>query len=132
MTSTLAALVTTIAFTALSASATITQQNKKSDAPNLSGRWTMTVEGSPHGTTTMGLVLTQDGKKIGGTFASPHGDMPIEGEFVDGTLTFAAKESGGDHVAIRFKATLKDNGALAGYLSSEMGDMTWTAQRDSK
>jgi hypothetical protein len=131
MTSTLAALVTAIVFTTLSASATITQQSKKSDTPNLSGRWTMTVEGSPHGTTTMGLVLTQDGTKIGGTFASPHGDMPIEGEFIDGNLTFVTKERS-DHSPIRFKATLKDNGALAGYLSSEMGDMTWTAQRDSK
>jgi hypothetical protein len=129
MTTTFAALFATLAFTVATASTPLTQKDKKSDTTNLSGRWSMSVEGGPHGATTMGLELKQDGKKISGTFASPHGDMPIEGEFVDGTLNFATKEDGPDHPAITFKATLKDNGTLAGYISSQMGDMTWTGQR---
>jgi hypothetical protein len=36
--------------------------------------------------------------------------------------------SGGDTKLI-FSATLRDDGTLSGYLSSEMGDMKWTAER---
>ena len=97
-------------------------------AINVSGKWTMTLEGSPHGTSTMGLTLKQEGKSVTGTFASPHGDMPVKGEFVDKVLTLAttANNEGGE---ITFKARLKDDGSLSGFLSSSMGDMTWTATR---
>jgi hypothetical protein len=40
------------------------------------------------------------------------------------TLTTSAD---GPHATLN--AVLKDNGTLAGYLSSERGDMTWTAER---
>jgi hypothetical protein len=102
------------------------QGDNSSTKATVAGRWTVRVEGSPHGAMTMGLVLRQEGKNVTGTFASPHGDMPLEGEFTDGTLTLAT--SGGDP-QITFNAKLKDNGTLAGFLSSSMGDMTWTAER---
>ena len=101
------------------------QSGKKSGA-SVAGRWTITVQGSPHGPARLGLVLQQNDKKVTGTFASPHGDMRVEGEFADGTLTLAT--SGGES-QITFKATLKDDGTLSGFLSSSMGDMTWTAER---
>src|SRR4051812_42172592 len=98
-------------------------------APSLTGTWTMNVTGGPHGDATMGLTLEQDGSKVTGTFASGHAaDMPVSGEFKDGTLklqTQADKE--GD--AITFNAKLRDDGTLAGYISSPMGDMKWTATR---
>ena len=78
------------------------QAEKKSTTPTVAGIWTMSVE-SPHGAMTMGLTLKQDEKKVTGTFSSPHGESPVEGEFADGTL--------------------------AGYVSSQMGDMPWTAKR---
>jgi opacity protein-like surface antigen len=101
-------------------------QEKK--AASVAGRWTMTVEGGAHGVTTMGLALTQDGKKVTGTFASPHGDMPVKGEFADGTLTLATISKEADAQPITFNAKLKDD-TLTGYISSAMGDMTWTATR---
>jgi hypothetical protein len=103
-------------------------QHENHGSASITGRWTMTVEGSPHGATTMGLTLKQDGKSVTGTFASPHGDMPVKGEFVDKALTLAttANNEGGE---ITFKAKLKDDGSLSGFLSSSMGDMTWTATR---
>jgi hypothetical protein len=100
-------------------------------APDVSGKWTMTVEGSPHGATTMGLTLKQDGRNVTGTFASPHGDMPVKGEFADKKLTLATTNNG-DGGEITFKAQLKDDGSLNGFLSSSMGDMTWTATRAAK
>lgn len=103
-------------------------QHDNHGSASVTGKWTMTVEGSPHGATTMGLTLKQDGKSVTGTFASPHGDMPVKGEFVDKALTLAtaSNNEGGE---ITFKAKLKDDGSLSGFLSSSMGDMTWTATR---
>jgi hypothetical protein len=106
-------------------------QHGDHSAPEISGRWTMTVEGSPHGATTMGLTLQQDGTNVTGTFASPHGDMPVKGEFSDKKLTLATTNTG-DGGEITFKAQLKDDGSLSGFLSSSMGDMTWTATRAAK
>jgi hypothetical protein len=108
------------------ASPSLNAQSDQNPAASVAGRWTMTVHGSPHGPATLGLVLRQSDKKVTGTFASPHGDMSVEGEFVDGTLTLAT--SGGES-QITFKATLKDKDTLSGFLSSSMGDMTWTAER---
>ena len=100
-----------------------------SAAPTVTGNWTLTVEGSPHGNMTMGLTLKQDGTKVTGTFASPHGDMAVAGEFVDATLNVAS--AGSDDEKITFSAKLKEDGTLAGHLSSPMGDMKWTASRAS-
>jgi hypothetical protein len=47
---------------------------------------------------------------------------------VDATLTIAT--SGGD-TQVSLTAKLKENGTLEGYLSSQMGDMTWTASRST-
>lgn len=97
-------------------------------APRVDGRWTVYVKGGPHGDMTMGLELTQDGKKVSGTLATPHGDLPVEGELVEATLTIAT--AGGD-TQISLTAKLRENGTLEGYLSSQMGDMTWTATRST-
>ncbi len=96
----------------------------------VAGRWTAFVKGSPHGDITMGLDLAQEGKKVTGTLATPHGDnLQVEGEFVGGMLTLATPGGGDAHITM--KAKLKDDGTLDGYLSSQMGDMTWTAKRAS-
>jgi uncharacterized beta-barrel protein YwiB (DUF1934 family) len=106
-------------------------QEKKGDhkaAPRVDGRWTMYIKGGPHGDMTMNLELAQDGHKVTGTFTTPHGDLPVEGELVDATLTIAT--SGGD-TQVSLTAKVKENGTLEGYLSSQMGDMTWTASRST-
>jgi hypothetical protein len=109
-------------------------QDKKADqksAPSVTGHWTMSVKGGPHGDTPMGLTLEQKGKKVTGTFATPHGDdLPVEGEFADGTLTIATP--GGGDARITMTAKLKADDTLEGYLSSQMGDMTWTARRAAR
>jgi len=108
-----------------------TVQDKKTDqkaAAGIAGRWTMSVKGGPHGDATMGLALEQKGKQVSGIFATPHGDdLQVQGEFAEGTLTLATP--GGGDSKITMTAKLKDDGTLDGYLSSQMGDMTWTARR---
>ena len=97
-------------------------------APSVSGTWSMTVDGGSHGNVGMALTLTQDGEKVTGTFESGHGpDMPVKGTFKAGELTL---ETGGSAESkIIFTGKLKDDGTLAGFLSSPMGDMKWTAKR---
>jgi hypothetical protein len=97
-------------------------------APNVSGTWTMSVEAGPHGKATMQLTLKQEGNKVTGTFASGHSpDLPVSGEFADGVLKIATEAEADSKIL--FNATLKDDSNLAGYLSSAMGDMKWTATR---
>jgi hypothetical protein len=99
-----------------------------SAAPTVTGAWSVTVEGSPHGNQTMGLTLKQDGSKVTGTFSSGHSpDMAVSGEFANDELKI---ETAGDaDEKIIFTAKLKEDGTLAGYVSSPMGDMKWTASR---
>jgi hypothetical protein len=94
----------------------------------VTGTWTMTVTGTPHGDMTMELALKQEGTKVTGVFSSGHmPDMEVAGEFKDGALKIETTD-GGDNRII-FDAKLKEDGTLAGFLSSSMGDMKWSAVR---
>ena len=107
-------------------------QTKKGDptsASGFNGTWTMTID-SHQGTMPATLTIKLDGRKVTGTFSSLHGDLPIDGELTNGTLTFGADVKDPDHQGhLTFKASLKDDGTLAGTVTSPMGDMSWSAQR---
>jgi phage gp45-like len=122
-------IATVISTTVLVAALAVSLQAQKEKPPTVTGKWTMSVKGTPHGDTTMGLSLQQEGQKVKGTFASPHGDHPLEGKFTDGTLEIATMGAGHDAPQVTFTAKLKEDDTLAGNLSSPMGDMTWTATR---
>ena len=97
-------------------------------APSVAGDWTVTVPDSPHGAMTMGLTLKQDGTKITGTFSSGHmAGIAVSGEFANSELKL--ETAGAADEKIVFNAKMRDDGTLAGYLSSPMGDMKWTASR---
>ena len=99
--------------------------------PSVTGTWTMAVEGGPHGNATMGLALKQDGTKVTGTFSSGHSaEMAVSGQFVKGELKI--ETAGEADAKILFTAKMKDDGTLAGFISSPMGDMKWTASRENK
>jgi hypothetical protein len=99
-------------------------------ATDLSGKWTMKVSGGPHGDAAMSLVLKQDGEKVAATFNPGHdGDIPMSGTFVKGALTLKSPAND-EGAVITMKGTLKADGSLSGFLSSAMGDMTWSAARD--
>ena len=97
-------------------------------APSVSGSWSMTVDGGSHGNVGMALTLTQEGERVTGTFESGHGpDMAVKGTFKAGELTLETEGSADSKII--FNGTLKDDGTLAGVISSPMGDMKWTAKR---
>ena len=98
-------------------------------AQDLSGKWTMKVSGGPHGDAAMSLVLKQQGDKVTAGFDPGHdGEIPMSGTFVKGGLTLESPAND-DGARITMKATLKADGTLSGFMSSQMGDMTWTAAR---
>jgi len=119
-------LLITVVLSALATTARA-QTDKDRKAPSVSGGWTLNVDGGPHGAVTMGLSLKQADEKITGSFSSPHGDVPVEGTFADGRLKLATPAGG--EVQVTFSATLKADDTLSGYISSEMGDMTFMATR---
>ena len=126
----LAVITLSVLLTASAAVAAAPQHGKaeQKSAPSVTGRWSMSVKGSPHDDVTMALQLTQEGKKVSGTLATPHGDeLQVAGEFAEGTLTLATTTGGESKISMTAK--LKEDGTLDGYLSSQMGDMTWTASR---
>lgn len=99
-------------------------------APSLTGKWTLKMADGPHGPTEMPLAITQDGTKVTAMLTPPgHGaDFELKGEFVKGQLTLSVPASD-TNMAITMKATLKDDGTLSGFTSSDMGDSKWVGTR---
>jgi hypothetical protein len=107
----------------LAASVSLLTAEEKS----IAGTWSLTAEGY-----MMSMVLTQNGTTIGGTMDTPHGPIPLKGEFVEGRLTMSGSGENVHHLEFTFKGALKPDGTLAGDLTSNVGDMSWTAVRESK
>jgi hypothetical protein len=96
---------------------------------SIAGKWDMSAE-TPNGTTAVTLVIKLDGKKVTGTMTGPQGEMPHEGEFVDGKLTTAITIQGnGGQMNITFSGAMKEDGTLAGTFDFGQGAMTWKATR---
>jgi hypothetical protein len=89
---------------------------------SVAGMWTLLV--TDQGSYPM--VLAQKGKAITGSIDGPHGLIQVKGEFTNGQLKMA-----GTSQAIQLSATgsLKADGSLAGNMTSNVGDMAWTAVR---
>jgi len=93
---------------------------------SVAGGWTVSVQEM-----SLHLVLMQKGKNITGTLENPHGGLiPITGEFARGQIKFQGKTQGGS-VEIELSATgsVKADGSLAGNLTSNVGNMEWSAVR---
>lgn len=112
---------------AVAIAVTIPARSGASTAADVSGTWTMTVKGSPHGDMSATLTLQQDGKKVTGTMEAHNNEHGVSGEFENGTLRLTIEREAQEHATLTAK--LNDDGTLAGYISGPMGDMQWTATR---
>jgi hypothetical protein len=134
MTRTITRVVTLAVALAFGATAAAAQSAPKPDAKkpaaeSLAGKWTLSAE-TPHGSMEFGLAIKQEGAKITGTFTTPqNGDIPIAGEYTEGTLTFHLTNAPDGFPALAFKARLKDDGTLAGTMSSDANDMVFVGKR---
>lgn len=107
-------------------------QAATSTSPGVAGEWELAVKGpAAHGDLTAVMELAQDGSKVTGTFTAHGRTHKLAGRFDSGELSLETTDTPADH-AMTFTAKLKEDGTLAGYLSSSMGDMRWTASRKSK
>ena len=107
------------------------QAKPKADTASVAGKWTISMA-NDQGPMSAGMALTQNGAKVAGTFTSDHtGEVPVEGEFANGTLMFAIDVHGdsGASMHVDFTGKMKDDGTLAGTLKGPMGEMTWTGTR---
>ena len=99
-------------------------------APTVAGQWTLDAPDGPHGAMSMALKCEQKGNDVTATLNIPHaGDIPMQGQLVKDKLSLSSG-SGAD--AITLSATLKADGTMTGFISSERGDMKWTGKRTSR
>ena len=102
----------------------------KAPPASLAGRWQMTIE-SADGRVPAMLDLTQDGKRLGGSFTSEHGNGRVtQGRINDAQASFTVSIGAGDRaVELKFTAEL-DEGKLTGQLKPAFGQAAgWTAER---
>lgn len=118
-----------LAMLAVWTSAALAAGSAKKAAPTVQGSWEMTVKGpAAHGDMTATLELKQAGAKVTGTFGMHGQSHPLAGEFAEGALSLATTDTPEDK-SLSFTAQLKEDGTLAGHVSTSMGDMRWTAAR---
>ena len=83
-----------------------------------------------HGELTAVMELAQAGSKVTGTFTAHGNTHKLAGRFDSGELSLETIDTPADHT-MTLTAKLREDGTLAGYLSSSRGDMQWTASRKS-
>jgi hypothetical protein len=93
---------------------------------SIAGNWTFRVP-----ELSLRLVLVQKGKNITGTLQNPHGNpIHLKGTYWDGQFKFTGSSEGGEFAyRLSGTGTLQKDGSFAGNLSSNVGDMMWTAIR---
>ena len=97
-------------------------------AANIAGKWNVSIP--THGNLAIVLDIKQDGNKVTANFIIPdHGDLEMVGEIVDGKLTLNSTENAFAHFTLY--GSLKQDGTLSGSATGDMGDMTWSATKDS-
>ena len=98
-------------------------------AKPVEGKWDMTVA-SDQGPLAVLATFKLDGTKLSGSLNSQMGDTVLVGEALADKVTFTIQfDGGGGSMELVFTGAMKADGSLAGTLSSQMGDMSWTATR---
>jgi hypothetical protein len=119
-----------LAFAATTSAAQSAQKpDAKRPAESPAGKWMLSVE-TPHGSMDFGLTIQLEGSKVKGALSTPqNGDIAIAGDYTGGTLTFKFVEAPDGYPALAFKARVKDDGTLAGSMSSDANDMVFVGKR---
>jgi imidazolonepropionase-like amidohydrolase len=96
----------------------------------VAGTWTMTVNG-PQGAMTSTMTLTQTGDAIDGTIISQFGNAAISDGRVNGrTVSWIASfQVGGERTTVNFEADVDGDRMTGRARGSEMGTMTFTAEK---
>jgi hypothetical protein len=119
-------LVGMAAIAALAVTGVAAVQREKQDHQSVAGQWILSAEGGPH-PIKIRLGLEQDGTKVTGSVENPHGgsDFRVSGTLVARKLALAAV----DGTDLELSGELKDDGTMAGVMSTARGDLEWVAKR---
>jgi len=106
-------------------------QSVSTEGVNLTGSWKLAIVEAQQ---TLDAELKQDGAKITGTAKNDHlGTLTLEGTFASGTLSFVASgEAMGQQIKIEFSGKYTKAGGFTGEAQSQMGQLSWTAERVKK
>jgi hypothetical protein len=99
-------------------------------APTVTGSWKVSLYGQH--VIPVGMELKQDGRKVTGTLMMWNGDVPLEGEIVDGKLKVSGRHEPTDGTAAGDRtvtATILANGSLEGTFGGYHGEIKLTAER---
>jgi hypothetical protein len=102
----------------------------KTAAPDVTGKWMMTVDTSM-GTGNPDLELIQAGEKITGTYTGRYGALSLQGTLKGLTIQFFFTMGAEAPQIISFAGEVAADGqSMKGTASlGEMGDATWSAKR---
>jgi len=101
---------------------------KPGSTASIVGKWTLTVEVGQSQPATLDVKLTD--KKVTGTLAGPQGELPIAGDYTDGTLKFTLTfQSQQGEFTIAFTGALKDADTMTGTMSFGQDPVNWRAVR---
>ena len=117
--------VSTLAAQAQQAPPTPPAATPAAPAATVAGNWVISMDYG-QGPTDIAAVFKLEGKKVTGSLTSPAGETPLEGEFVEGNLTFGIDVQG---MALSFTAKLKDADNMAGAMGGQMGEIPFVAKR---
>jgi hypothetical protein len=107
-------------------------QTPSKPAPNVTGKWTLTLETEAF-TANPTLELKQDAEKLTGSYTGRYGAFPLTGKIKDRALEFSFKMNAeGMEVVMAFAGEVAADGqTMKGKATlGEMGDATWTAKRE--
>ncbi len=99
-------------------------------AQALNGSWNLVAEGTPHGDVHFQVTFAPGtGNALAATVTLFDTRIEMTGESKDGAFTVAGEHQGG---TLTLSGKLKADGTLAGFMSTERGDLTWTGTRAAK
>jgi hypothetical protein len=105
----------------------------KEQAASVEGTWNMTLMSHQ-----LALELKQSGTKVTGLFMVMGKDVPVEGQFVDRTLSLTGigakvgEHTGGEVAELKLTAKLLEDDTLEGEMTTVRGPAKWTAERLGK
>ena len=104
-------------------------QDKKPETASVAGQWNLAFDG-PQGSMMVGMTLKQDEKKVTGTLSGPQGEVPLEGEYAEGKLSFSISvDTQNGTMEIGFAGQMNEDGTLAGIMAGPMGEIPWKGER---
>lgn len=117
------------ALIAFTSSVAIAQEAGAAKA-GVTGNWEISLEG-PQGVVTRKAEFKQEGETLTGRLEGRGGWVDIkEGKVAGSNISFVLEMTRGDQTFRQeYKGTLKDDGTIAGTITSPRGEMPWTAKR---